>query len=58
MKASTLEAWQVYAARCRRLDAEEAKSAPLPWWVRHSVEELALLACAQLVLLAWVGGLL
>ena len=59
MKPATLEAWQVYAARCRRLDREEARSRSREAgraWTRWEV--LVLLLTAEAALLTWVGGLL
>ena len=60
MRPATLEAWQVYAARCRRLDAEEAKEA-LPWWKVLSpaqIAGIALVELASLALLARLAGLI
>ena len=57
MKPQTLEAWQVYAARCRRLDAEAAKAAPTPWWMSTRVEIIGAVLAAEALLLAAVAGL-
>lgn len=58
MKTSNLEAWQVYAARCRRLDAEDAKSMPPLWkvlgWKR--VAAIAMLELGSLAVLAKLLG--
>lgn len=56
MKATTLEAWQVYARRCERLDAEEAKEA-LPWWKVLSPVQIIGIACVELASLAMLAEL-
>lgn len=60
MRPATLEAYKLYAARCARLDAEEAKEA-LPWWRILSpwqIAGIALVELASLALLAKIAGLL
>ena len=57
MKATNLEAWQLYAARCRRLDAEEAKREP-SWWDCFSKWEAVVMAAAvEAVALCWAAGM-
>lgn len=60
MKTSNLEAWSLYAARCRRLDREASELAPLPLWVRISArwQVWALWVAVELLALAWLAGLL
>ena len=57
MRPATLEAWQVYAARCRRLDREAAKAAPAPWWMSTRVEVVGAVLTLEAVLLAVVAGI-
>lgn len=56
MKTSTLEAWQVYAARRRRLDAEDAKVLP-PWWASLTIPQIALICAVELGSLAVLAKL-
>ena len=56
MKTTTLEAWQVYAARCRRLDAEDAKNAA-PWWASLSFPQIVMICAVELVSLAVLAKL-
>ena len=57
MKASNLD-YRLYAARCRRLDREEAAADPAPLWVRISTrwQAWALWAVVELASLAWLAG--
>ena len=59
MRPANLEAWQVYAARCRRLDAENAAKQVDPWIMRTGLwaEILGLLMGAELLALCWLAGL-
>ena len=58
MKASNLD-YRLYAARCRRLDREEAELSLVPLWVRISTRWQAWLAWAvvELASLAWLAGM-
>lgn len=56
MRTSTLEAWQVYADRCRRLDAEDAKACP-PWWASLTFRQIALICAIELGSLALLAKL-
>lgn len=58
MKASSLD-YRLYAARCRRLDREDAELAPLPLWVRISTRWQVWLAwvSVELLALAWLAGM-
>lgn len=57
MKASNLD-YRLYAARCARLDREEAELDPTPLWVRISTrwQVWALWAAVELASLAWLAG--
>ncbi len=56
MKTSALEAWQVYAARCRRLDAEDAKNVT-PWWASLSFPQIVMICAVELGSLAVLAKL-
>jgi hypothetical protein len=56
MRTSTIEAWQVYAERCRRLDAEEAKSIK-PWWASLTATQIVLICTIELGSLALLSHL-
>ena len=58
MKASNLD-YRLYAARCRRLDREEAAADPAPLWVRISTrwQAWALWAVVELTSLGWLAGM-
>jgi hypothetical protein len=47
---NVVEPWQVYAARCKRLDREEAKV--VPWWATLSKTQCALFMLAELAILS------
>ncbi len=46
-RVDTIEAWQVYAARCKRLDAEEAKVAR-PFWKTLRRRQIVAILAAEL----------
>ena len=51
MKPQTLEAWQVYASRCKRLDAEAERA--IPWWVGNLHKVLMAEAALGAAILLW-----
>ena len=57
MKPATLEAWQLYAARCRRLDAEEARREPSWWGWAARLELAVMVAAVEAAALCWAAGM-
>lgn len=57
MRPATLEAYKLYAARCARLDAEEARREPAWWGWAAKVELVVMAAAVEAVALCWVAGM-
>jgi hypothetical protein len=56
MRPATLEAWQIYAERCRRLDNEEAKAVK-PWWASLTIPQIVMICTIELGSLALLNHL-